>query len=92
MADPGEPQRVAELARLISREPDSLTDDELISLISTWGELRRSAPQRLGQAIAVLYERERLSWPEIARRTGVPAMTAHGWARPYLAEEDQEDV
>jgi hypothetical protein len=90
MADPGESERVADLARLLARDPESLTDDELIRLIATWGALRRSAPERLGQAIAVLYQRERLSWPEISRRTGIPAMTAHGWARRYLPPEDSE--
>jgi hypothetical protein len=90
MADRDESERVAELARLIARDPESLTDDELVRLISTWGALRRSAPERLGQAIAVLYRRERLSWPEIGRRTGVPAMTAHDWARRYLPPAEDE--
>jgi Homeodomain-like domain-containing protein len=90
MADDGESERIADLARLVTHDPESLTDDELVRLISTWGALRRSAPERLGRAIAILYSRDRLSWPEIGRRTGVPAMTAHDWARRYLPAGEDE--
>ncbi|GAA1283839.1 hypothetical protein GCM10009609_55920 [Pseudonocardia aurantiaca] len=79
---------VAELARLLSREIDTLSDDELLSLITTWGALRRTAPEGIGRAVAALYQRKRLSWPEIGRLTGIPPMTAHDWARPYLSRED----
>ncbi|GAA1286536.1 hypothetical protein GCM10009609_60520 [Pseudonocardia aurantiaca] len=83
---------VAELARLLSREVDTLSDDELLSLIATWGALRKAAPEGIGRAVAALYQRRRLSWPQISRLTGIPAMTAHDWARPYLAGDDQEEA
>jgi hypothetical protein len=87
----GESERVAELARLLARDVESLNDDELITLIRTWGDLRKSSRERIGRAIAVLYQRDRLSWPEISRLTGIAAMTAHDWARPYLtADHDVE--
>lgn len=90
--DHASPERVEELARLIARDVDSLADDELVKLIRTWAELRKAAPDRLGRAIATLYQRDRLSWPEIARRTGVPAMTAHNWARPHLPPDSGPEL
>jgi hypothetical protein len=91
MAGENESERAAELARLIARDVDSLTDDELVELIQTWGELRRSAPDRIGRAVAVLYQRDKLSWPEISRLTGIAAMTAHGWAQPYLTADHETE-
>jgi hypothetical protein len=87
-----ESERVAELARLLAREVESLTDDELVTLIRTWADLRRSGRERIGRAIAVLYQRDRLSWPQISRMTGIAAMTAHDWARPYLAEDHDTEL
>jgi hypothetical protein len=92
MADPGDPESVAEMARLLSRDVETLSDDELLGLIGTWAALRKSAPEGIGRAVAALYMRKRLSWPQISRLTGIPAMTAHDWARPYLPGDDQEET
>ena len=89
MTAPGDDD-VAELARLLSRDVETLSDDELVSLIATWGALRKSAPEGIGRALAALYQRKRLSWPQIGRLTGIPQMTAHDWARPYLPQDDEE--
>ncbi|MFC4947066.1 hypothetical protein [Pseudonocardia sp. GCM10023141] len=85
-------ERVEALARLIARDVDTLADEELVELIRTWTELRKAGPDRIGRAIATLYQRDRLSWPEISRLTGVPAMTAHDWARPHLLPDSGTEL
>jgi len=87
-----ESERVAELARLIARDVESLTDDELVTLIRTWGDLRKSSREGIGRAIAILYQRDQLSWPEIGRLTGIAPMTAHDWARPHLETDHDTEL
>lgn len=74
----------AELGRLLSRRPSDLTDDELITAARLSGELYREGPEQTGRLLAELYTRDRLSWPEIARRTGIRQTTVYRWAQRYL--------
>jgi len=80
------------LARLLRRDPDALTDDELIDLARLLNDLRKSTPDRIGRAVAVLYMRDRVSWPKISERTGIPVGTVFGWARPFLPPDHEIEL
>ena len=68
-----------------------LTDDELVSAIQRAEEVRRAGRARTGRMLAELYRRGRLSWPTIARVTGIRQTTAYELAQPFLiADIDQE--
>jgi hypothetical protein len=74
--------------RLIAAEITRLTDDELVAAIHDSEELRRVGRERTGRLLAELHRRGRLSWPAIARRTGIRQTTAYELAEPYLIAED----
>lgn len=83
-----DPDRLAELAALLGRAPDDLTDDELIRAVRLADEDRDAARERVGRLLATLYLRRRLSWPKLGELTGIPYSTAHGLARPYIRRPD----
>ena len=85
-----DPDRLAELAALLNRQPDDLTDDELVQAVRLADEDRDAARERVGRLLAALYLRGRLSWPKLGELTGIPYGTAHGLARPYIPREDED--
>ncbi len=80
--------QLVELAALLHRQTDDLTDDELIRAVRLADEDRDAATERLGRLLAALYLRGRLSWPRLGELTGIPYGTAHGLARPYISRDD----
>lgn len=80
--------RLAELAVLLGRQPDELSDDELVRAVRLADEDRDAARERVGRLLAALYLRRRLSWPKLGELTGIPYGTAHGLARPYIPRPD----
>jgi hypothetical protein len=83
------PERLAELAALLARGADELSEAELIRAVQLADEDRDAARERVGRLIAALYERENLSWPKLGEVTGIPFGTAHGLARPYILRDDR---
>jgi hypothetical protein len=83
-----ETHRLAELAALLGRRTDDLTDDELIQAVRLADEDRDAARERVGRLLAALYLRGHLSWPKLGELTGIPYGTAHGLARPYIPREE----
>jgi hypothetical protein len=43
-----------------------------------------------GRLLAALHDTHELSWPAIARLTGIPQSTAHRRAQPYLTAGPDE--
>lgn len=82
--------RLAELAALLSRQAEDLTDDELVQAVRLADEDRDAARERVGRLLAALYLRGRLSWPKLGELTGIPYGTAHGLARPYIPRDDDD--
>lgn len=83
-----EPADLSELAALLARPTEELTDEELIRAVRLADEDRDAARERVGRLVAALYARERLSWPQLGEQTGIPFGTAHGLARPFLSREE----
>lgn len=67
-----------------ARDLVELTDDELIAAIQRSEEVRRAGRERSGRMLAELHRRGRLSWPAIARSTGLRQTTAYELAEPFL--------
>ncbi|GAA1244486.1 hypothetical protein GCM10009609_04820 [Pseudonocardia aurantiaca] len=86
-----DPERLAELARLLARDVRDLSDDELIEAARASGEVTKLGPERTGRLLAELYSRDRLSWPRIAELVGLPMTTVYGWARPYLPPDPGDE-
>ena len=80
--------RLAELAALLSRHTDDLSDDELVQAVRLADEDREAARERVGRLLAALYVRGQLSWPRLGALTGIPYGTAHGLARPYIPRDE----
>lgn len=68
-----------------------LTDDELVAAIQRSEELRRAGRERTGRMLAELYRRGRLSWPTIARATGIRQTTAYELAQPFMLADETAD-
>ena len=81
---PQDPERLAELARLLARDVRELSEEELIEAARVSGEATKLGPERTGRFLAELYGRDRLSWPRIAELVGLPMTTVYSWARPFL--------
>jgi hypothetical protein len=88
---PQDPERLAELARLLAGDVSNLSDDELIEAARLSGELTKLGPERTGRLLAELYGRDRLSWPRIAELVGLPMTTVYSWARPYLPPDPGDE-
>ncbi|WP_344019827.1 hypothetical protein [Pseudonocardia kongjuensis] len=83
-----DPEELAELARLLARPLDELSDEDLIRAVRLADADRDAAKERVGRLVAALYQRERLSWPQLGEQTGIPFGTAHGLARPYIQRDE----
>lgn len=82
--DHGESQRrVTDLGQL--------TDDELVAAIHRSEELRRAGRERTGRMLAELHRRGRLSWPAIARLTGIRQTTAYELAQPFVVADEHDE-
>ena len=88
---PQDPDRLAELARLLARDVRELSDEELIEAARVSGEATKLGPERTGRLLAELYGRDRLSWPRIAELVGLPMTTVYSWARPYLPPDPGDE-
>jgi len=64
-----------------------LTDDELIAAIQHSEDLRKAGRERTGRLLAELHRRGQLSWPAIARTTGIRQTTAYDLALPFLGPD-----
>ncbi len=84
-----DPERLSELAALLARPADDLSDEELVRAVRLADEDRDAARERIGRLIAALYTRRRLSWPKLGELTGIPFGTAHGLARPYIQPDER---
>lgn len=60
-----------------------LTDDQLLARIRRIEEARREGREQAGRMLAELQRRGRLSWPVIARETGLGQTTAYRLAQRY---------
>lgn len=65
-----------------------LTDVQLIAEIRRLEEARRVGRERAGRMLAELHRRGRLSWPAIARETGLRQTTAYELAERYRTADD----
>jgi hypothetical protein len=72
-----------EVLRSLAGPVDRLTDDEVIEAVQAAERIRSASRERTGRLLAELNARG-LSWPAIARATGIRQTTAYDWARPYL--------
>lgn len=68
-----------------------LTDDELVAAVQRAEEIRRAGRQRTGRLLAELHRRGRLSWPAIARVTGIRQTTAYDLAQPFLVPDGEDE-
>lgn len=71
-----------------SAEITDLTDEQLLIAIQRSEEIRRRGRERSGRLLAELHRRGHLSWPAIARRTGIRQTTAYEMAQPYIVVDD----
>lgn len=74
-----------------STEITGLTDQELLTAIQRSEEIRRQGRERSGRLLAELHRRGRLSWPAIARATGIRQTTAYEMAQPYIVVDDEPE-
>jgi hypothetical protein len=83
----GEPEAARpsldEVLRLLTGPVDGLTDDEVIEAVKEAERIRSASRERTGRLLAELNARG-LSWPAIARVTGIKQTTAYDWSRPHL--------
>ena len=66
-------------------ELGSLSDDQLVEAIRQSEAQRKAGRERTGRMLAELHRRKRLSWPAIARLTGIRQTTAYEMAAPHLS-------
>lgn len=85
-------ERAGDLARLLAGDLTALSQDELIAAARRVEATRDETLQWSGRVLATLHDRHRLSWPAIARLTGIPQSTAHRRAQPYLTAGPDEDT
>lgn len=74
---------MAGIARLLASDLSKVTRDELLEAIDQAETTRRAAPEWSGRLLAALH-RTGMSWPQIARVTGIKQSTAHRRAEKYL--------
>jgi hypothetical protein len=72
-----------DLARRLAGPVGGLSDGELIVAVRQAEQIRAASRERTGRLLAELHTRG-LSWPRIARETGIRQTTAYDWAQPYL--------
>jgi hypothetical protein len=77
-------ERAGDLARLLAGDLSALSQDELIAATKRVEATRDDTLQWSGRLLAALHDTHELSWPAIARLTGISQSTAHRRAQPYL--------
>lgn len=80
-----------DLSQASADEVGQLSDDQLVSAIQQSEQTRKAGRERTGRLLAELYGRGHLSWPVIARLTGIRQTTAYELAQPYLSPDDGEE-
>jgi DNA-directed RNA polymerase specialized sigma24 family protein len=63
---------------------------ELVAAIQKVETDRDESLKLSGRLLAALHDLHGLSWPQIAKLTGIPQSTAHRRAQPYLTTEGPE--
>lgn len=74
---------MAHIAELLEGDISAAELDEVINGAQEVELIRQATAEQSGRLLAELHRRG-LSWPEIARRTGIPQSTAHWRAQDYL--------
>jgi hypothetical protein len=70
----------------------NLTTNELLAAIQHSEDLRKAGRARTGRLLAELHRRGQLSWPAIARATGIRQTTAYELALPFLGPDPDEGL
>ena len=83
-------ERAGDLARLLAGDLSALSQDELVAAARRVEATRDDTLQWSGRLLAALHDTHQLSWPAIARLTGIPQSTAHRRAQPYLTAGPEE--
>jgi hypothetical protein len=83
-------ERAGDLARLLAGDLSALSQDELIAAARRVEATRDETLRWSGRLLAALHDTHNLSWPAIARLTGIPQSTAHRRAQPYLTVAPDE--
>jgi hypothetical protein len=81
-------ERADDLARLLAGDLSGLTQEELVSVARRVETTRDDTLKWSGRVLATLHDLHGLSWPTIARLTGISQTTAHRRAQPYLVADD----
>ncbi|GAA3238388.1 hypothetical protein GCM10017691_38480 [Pseudonocardia petroleophila] len=74
-----------------SDDMSGLSEDQLLDAVKRSEEVRRAGRQRTGRLLAELHRRGRLSWPAIARVTGIRQTTAYDLAQPFLTSDSGDE-
>lgn len=74
-----------------SDDLSGLSEDQLLDAVQRSEEARRLGRQRTGRPLAELHRRGRLSWPAIARITGIRQTTAYDLAQPFLVSDSGDE-
>jgi len=80
------PDDLDALARLLTAPVGDMSDDDLRSAVQQSERIREASRRRTGRLLAEMHSRG-MSWPAIARTTGIRQTTAYDWARIYLNED-----
>jgi hypothetical protein len=83
-------ERAEDLPRLLAGDLSALSQDELVAATRRVEATRDETLQWSGRLLAALHDTHELSWPAIARLTGIPQSTAHRRAQPYLTAGPDE--
>jgi DNA-directed RNA polymerase specialized sigma24 family protein len=69
---------------------DGFTRDELVAAVRRVESDRQESIRLSGQMLAALHDTHGLSWPAIAKLTGITQSTAHRRAQRYLVDPGTE--
>ncbi|MGH3586286.1 MAG: helix-turn-helix domain-containing protein [Pseudonocardia sp.] len=81
-----------DLARLLAGDLSALSQAELVAAAQRVEATRDETLKWSGRLLAALHDTHQLSWPAIARMTGIPQSTAHRRAQSYLTAGPDEGV
>jgi hypothetical protein len=71
-------------------DPDDLSREELVAEVRRVESERAESLNLSGRLLAALHDQHGLSWPVIARLTGITQTTAHRRAQEYLIDPGTE--
>lgn len=77
---------LSDVTRLLAAPVSGLSQDGLIEAVGESEKIRLAARERTGRLLAELHSRG-LSWPAIAKATGMRQTTAYDIGRPYVADD-----